>query len=49
MKEKMINIGGIIGFYLIIIIMVLLINARFSYLKTVSDLYTNTKVVTLNN
>lgn len=48
MKEKIINLVGILGFYAIVIGMVLLVNARFSYLKSVNEL-NNTSIVALNN
>ena len=46
MKKTLINYGGAIVFYVVIIAMVFIVNARFDYLNSVN---TNTQKYAYNN
>ena len=46
MKKTLMNIGGIILLYLLIVVGVLLLNARFAYLNTINS---NNNYITLKN
>jgi len=49
MKKTILNFGGIILFYSIIIVGVLLLNQRFAYLNSISNNNVNNSYVAMNN
>ena len=49
MKKVVANMGGLIMFYSIIIIGVLLLNLRFSYLNSLNNSYNNETLIAMNN
>ena len=49
MKKNLMNIGGIILFYSIIIVGIVLLNLRFSYLNSLNSNNLNNSYIAMNN
>ena len=49
MKEKLMDFGGIILFYSVIVLGVLLLNLRFAEANTINDINKNESYIAMNN